>query len=143
METYLGKYSPYFYAILRIVAGLMFALHGTQKLFGFPGDKAPVELFSLMGVAGVIELVAGLLIAFGLFTSYAAFLASGQMAVAFFKAHAPQGLLPNTNGGELAVLYCFLFLYMASQGSGIWSLDGLRKKRRVVPADSATVNRSW
>jgi putative oxidoreductase len=124
MERYLGKYSPYFYAILRIVAGIMFAIHGSQKLFGVPGDKDPVELFSLMGLAGVVELVGGLLIALGLLTSYAAFIASGQMAVAFFTAHVPQGIIPNLNGGELAVLYCFLFLYIASVGSGVWSVDG-------------------
>jgi putative oxidoreductase len=129
MERYLGKYSPYLYAVLRIVSGLMFAIHGSQKLFGVPGGKDPVELFSLMGLAGVIELAGGLLIAFGLLTSYAAFIASGQMAVAYFKAHAPQGALPNLNGGELAVLYCFLFLYIASVGSGVWSLDGRGKRR--------------
>lgn len=129
MERFLGKYSPYLYAILRIVAGLMFAIHGSQKLFGVPGGKDPVELFSLMGLAGIIELVGGLLIALGLLTSYAAFIASGQMAVAYFKAHAPQGALPNMNGGELSVLYCFLFLYIASVGSGVWSLDGRGRSR--------------
>jgi putative oxidoreductase len=127
MKRFLGKYSSYFYAVLRIVSGIMFAIHGTQKLFGEPGGKDPVELFSLMGFAGVVELVAGLLIAIGLLTSYAAFIASGQMAVAFFKAHVPQGIIPNLNGGELAVLYCFLFLYIASVGSGIWSVDGGRR----------------
>jgi putative oxidoreductase len=129
MERFLGKYSPYLYALLRIVAGLMFALHGSQKLFGIPGARPPAPLASLAGVAGVIEVVAGLMIAIGLLAGYAAFIASGEMAVAFFKAHfslaAP---LPIVNQGELAVLYCFLFLYLASHGSGSWSVDRLRHR---------------
>jgi putative oxidoreductase len=123
MERFLGPYSPQLYAVLRIVSGLMFAMHGTQKLFAWPGDRTPVELASMMGVAGVVELVAGLMIAFGFLTGWAAFLASGQMAVAFFYAHVPQGWNPLVNEGEKAVLYCFLFLYMAARGSGIWSID--------------------
>ncbi len=134
METFLGKYAPYLYALVRIVAGLLFAFHGSQKLFGIPGGKAPVELFSQMGLAGVIELVGGLLIAIGLFTTIAAFLASGTMAFAYFIAHAPKGLLPVLNGGELAVLYCFLFLYIAARGSGVWSVDGLIRRHRLVTA---------
>ena len=126
MERFLGKYSPYLYAILRIVAGIMFAMHGSQKLFGFPGGKAPVELASMMGVAGVIELVGGILIALGFMASIAAFIASGEMAVAFFMAHVPQGWNPLLNQGELAVLYCFLFLYIASRGAGVWSIDASR-----------------
>ncbi|MFT2008576.1 DoxX family protein [Pontibacter sp. 13R65] len=126
MERFLGSFSPYFYALLRIVAGAMFAMHGSQKLFGIPGDKDPVELASLMGVAGIVELVGGILIAIGLFASIAAFICSGQMAVAFFMSHFPQGWNPLLNGGELSVLYCFLFLYIASVGAGIWSLDALR-----------------
>ena len=128
MERYLGKYSPELYALLRIVAGLMFAMHGTQKLLGWPGDGNTVEIASMMGVAGIIELVGGLMIAFGFLTSWAAFIASGEMAVAFFMAHFPQGWNPLENRGEAAVLYCFLFLYMASRGSGIWSIDGTRNK---------------
>lgn len=123
MEKYLGQYSPYIYAILRFVAGLMFAMHGTQKVFGFPGGGTPVELGSLLGIAGIIELVAGLLIAFGLFAGYAAFVASGEMAAAYFMRHSPKGFYPILNQGELAVLYCFLFLYIASRGAGVWSLD--------------------
>ncbi|MCP2045434.1 DoxX family protein [Pontibacter sp. HSC-36F09] len=123
MERFLGPYSPQLYAILRIVAGLMFAMHGTQKLFGWPGDGNTVEIASLMGLAGIIELVAGLMIAFGFLTGWAAFIASGEMAVAFFMAHAPQGWNPLLNKGETALLYCFLFLYMAAHGSGIWSID--------------------
>jgi putative oxidoreductase len=123
MPTLLGKYSLQTYALLRIVAGLMFAMHGSQKLLGFPG-QGPPELSPLILAAGVIELGGGLMIALGWLTSYAAFIASGQMAAAYFLAHASQGPLPILNRGELAVLYCFLFLYMAAQGSGIWSIDG-------------------
>jgi putative oxidoreductase len=131
MERILGKYSPQLYALLRIVAGLLFAMHGSQKLFGFPGDKPPVELASLMGFAGIVEFVGGLLIVLGLFASIAAFIASGQMAAAYFMAHAPKGSLPILNQGELAMLFCFLFLYIAARGSGIWSIDEMRKKGPV------------
>ena len=130
MERYLGRFSPQIYAILRIVAGLMWALHGTQKIFGWPGKGGGGgDLPPLMVAAGWIEIVAGLLVALGLFASFAAFIASGQMAVAYFKAHFPQGFWPTENQGEVAVLYCFLFLFIAATGAGIWSLDALRKKR--------------
>ncbi|RAU81908.1 DoxX family protein [Pontibacter arcticus] len=132
MGNFLGKYNSYFYALLRIVAGLLFALHGSQKLFGFPGGKDPVELASLMGVAGIIEFFGGLLIAVGLFTSIAAFIASGQMAVAYFMAHASENAWPLLNNGELSVLYCFLFLYIASRGSGIWSIDALLNRNTAA-----------
>ena len=131
MERFLGKYSPYIYAVLRIIAGLMFAMHGTQKLFGWPGGKAPVAVASMMGVAGIIELVCGLLIAVGFLTSYAAFIASGEMAVAFFMAHFPTHPLPILNGGEPAVLYCFIYLYIAAHGSGPWSVDSVSGKGRA------------
>ncbi|ALI99931.1 DoxX family protein [Rufibacter tibetensis] len=127
MDRILGRYAPHFYALLRIVAGLMFMMHGTQKLFGWPGEKDPMELASIAGVAGIIEFVAGFLITIGLFTSWAAFISSGTMAVAYFMAHASQGWSPVVNQGELAVLYCFIFLYIAAQGSGIWSVDGARR----------------
>ena len=126
MERFLGKYAPHFYAILRIVAGLLFAFHGSQKLFGFPGDGNGMPLASMMGFAGIVELVGGLLIAIGLFTSWAAFIASGQMAFAYFMAHAPKGTFPIENQGELAMLFCFLFLYIAARGAGIWSVDAAR-----------------
>lgn len=136
MDRFLGKFSPHLFALLRFVAGIMFAMHGTQKLFGFPGDKDPVEIASLMGVAGIVEFVGGLMIAVGFLTSIAAFVASGQMAVAFFMAHAPQGLNPLLNQGELSVLYCFLFLYIAAHGPGIWSIDNMLKTDSRTEAET-------
>ena len=121
MQSLLGRYSPYFYALLRIVAGLLFMQHGVQKLFGLLGGTRQ-PLMSQMGLAGIIETFGGLGIALGVFTSPLAFLASGQMAVAYFQAHLPRGFWPIQNGGELAVLFCFLFLYIASRGSVKWSL---------------------
>jgi putative oxidoreductase len=116
MERVLGRFSPYIYGALRIVAGILFALHGAQKLLGMFGGRQ-VPLMTQLGLAGGIELVCGLLIAAGLFTSVAAFLASGEMAGAYFIGHAPRGPIPLQNGGEVAVLYCFLFLYFASRGT--------------------------
>jgi putative oxidoreductase len=116
MERVLGRFSPYIYGALRIVAGILFALHGAQKLLGMFGGRQ-VPLMTQLGLAGGIELVCGLLIAAGLFTSVAAFLASGEMAGVYFIAHAPRGSIPLQNGGELAVLYCLLFLYVASRGT--------------------------
>ena len=128
----LNRFEPQFYALLRIVAGLMFAMHGSQKLLGWPPSEMKGGgggLPPMMMAAGVIELVGGILIAIGLFTWLAAFISSGEMAAAFFMAHAPHGLIPLVNKGELAVLYCFVFLYMAARGSGIWSVDSLRGAR--------------
>jgi putative oxidoreductase len=126
MDRFLGRHSEAIYAALRVIAGLMFAVHGAQKILGaFGGPKVP--LVSLMGLAGLIELVGGLLIALGLFTSWAAFIASGEMAVAYFMAHAPRGPLPPLNQGEPAVLYCFLYLYMAARGGGRYSLDAIMR----------------
>jgi putative oxidoreductase len=122
------RYAPQAYALLRIVFGSLFVFHGLQKMFGILGGRT-AELVSLRGVAGVIEVVCGMLIAAGLFTRPAAFLASGQMAVAYFIAHQPQGVWPIQNRGELAVLYCFAFLYISARGSGIWSGDALRASR--------------
>jgi putative oxidoreductase len=121
MQRFLGRYSEIAYALLRVVAGLMFAVHGAQKLFGFLGGRQQ-EVGSLFWVGGLIELVAGLLIAIGLFTSWAAFIASGEMAVAYFMVHAKDGFWPILNKGELAVLYCFVFLYMACRGGGRYSV---------------------
>jgi putative oxidoreductase len=108
---------------LRIVAGLLFAQHGAQKLFGVL-ERNQAELASLMGLAGIIEFFGGLLIAVGLFTRPVAFLACGQMAVAYFMAHAPQGFWPILNGGELAAFYCFTWLFFFTHGPGKYSVDG-------------------
>ena len=121
----LSRFEGPAYALLRIVSGLLFLFHGLQKVFGMYGGQA-VELASRPGLAGIIELVAGTLIMIGLFTSVAAFIASGEMAFAYFLGHAPRGLWPVQNGGELAALYCFIFLFIASRGSGMASADGLR-----------------
>ena len=126
---FLGKYADALYAVLRIVAGLLFLCHGGQKLFGwFGGDKVTEPL---MMAAGVIEFGGGLLIAIGFFTSIAAFLASGEMAAAYFMAHAPHSPIPIVNHGELAVVYCFLFLYMAARGSGPLSVDSARRRSKT------------
>lgn len=130
MDKVLAPFAPYAYALLRIIAGLLFVSHGGQKLFGwFGGQQVPID--SLFGIAGIIEIVLGALITFGLFTGIAAFLASGEMAVAYFIGHFPKGFWPLDNQGELAVLFCFIFLYMATRGSGIWSVDVARAERSI------------
>ena len=126
MSVWLSPMSNYAYAALRIVAGFLFACHGVQKLFGgLGGDQ--VELLSLRGAAGLIELVGGALIALGLFAPLAAFVSSGEMAFAYFMSHAPQGFWPIVNRGELAALYCFVFLFMATRDAGPLSLDRMRR----------------
>lgn len=113
------------YALMRIVTGLLFLFHGTQKLFSVPGvplDAPPAPPYVIY-IAGPIELIGGALIVIGLFSRYAAFLCSGLMAVAYWKVHGMQSLFPIVNNGELAALYCFVFLFIATQGSGIWSAD--------------------
>ena len=130
MERILGPHRDTIYSALRIVAGFLFFQHGLPKLFGGFGRPEPAELMSQMGLAGVIEVFGGAAIALGLFTSPIAFLASGEMAVAYFQAHLPRGFWPIVNGGELAALYCFVFLYFAAVGSGKWSVDALLFKRR-------------
>jgi len=129
MEKILAPYRDTIYALLRIVTGFLFFQHGLPKLLGGFGRPAPAELMSQMGLAGVIEVFGGAAIALGLFTSPIAFIASGETAVAYFQAHAPRGFWPVTNGGELAALYCFVFLYFAASGSGKWSVDALRGKK--------------
>ena len=125
MEKALAPFAPYTYALLRIVAGLLFVSHGGQKIFGWFGGQ-PVPLGSLFGLAGIIEIILGLLITIGLLTSYAAFISSGEMAAAYFIGHFPKSFWPLENGGEPAVLFCFIFLFMAIHGSGIWSVDTAR-----------------
>jgi putative oxidoreductase len=130
MQHWLGRYAEVLYAVLRVVVGLLFACHGAQKVLGAFGAQ-PMTSDPKMLAAGLIELVGGGLIAVGLLTSYAAFLASGLMAFAYFMAHAPQGFWPIVNKGELAVVYCFLFLYMAARGSGPYSLDAVFRRRQA------------
>jgi putative oxidoreductase len=123
--------STYMLSILRIVAALLFVEHGTQKLFGFPFDPAmhqPV-LTSMPGIGGILELVGGTLLVLGLFTRVVAFLLSGEMAVAYFMVHFPHSFFPIINKGELAALYCFVFLYLAVAGGGAWSVDALVSRR--------------
>ena len=123
MKPLLAPYSNYVHAVTRIVVGFLFWQHGAQKLFAAFGQEQSVVLFSRIGVAGVIEFVGGALIALGLFTPWVAFIASGEMAAAFFLAHFPRAFWPIQNAGEPAVLYCFVLLYFATRDSGIWSLD--------------------
>jgi putative oxidoreductase len=124
----LSAYAPQALAILRIVTALLFIAHGTQKLFGFPpGQMGGVPLLSLFGLAAVLETVGGLAILFGIFTRPVAFLLAGEMAVAYWMAHAPQDFFPVNNSGDAAVLFSFVFLYLLFAGPGAWSIDGRRK----------------
>ena len=133
-------WEPRVLSILRIIVGLLFLEHGTQKIFDFPPhpNARPFELFTLVpGLAGIMELVGGILIVLGLFTRPVAFLLSGEMAFAYFMSHAPRGFYPISmggNGGELAILYCFTFLYFVFVGAGVWSLDEMRSPSRRAAA---------
>ena len=132
----LERYTPYALAVLRIVTALIFMLHGTQKLFGFPeppGQGYP-PAFSLFWIGGVIEVVGGTLILLGLFTRPAAFLLSGEMAVAYWMFHAPRNPYPLLNDGDAAILYCFVFLLLVFSGPGAWSLDRLLRRRTPAGA---------
>jgi len=127
----LSAYAPAVLSLLRIVSGLLFMAHGTQKFLSFPAGPmagSGPALASLGAYAGIVELACGLLIAIGLFTRPAAFLASGTMAVAYWYAHAPQNFYPVNNGGDAAILYCFIFLYLVFAGPGPWSLDATRQR---------------
>lgn len=123
--------------LLRIVAGFLFWAHGAQKLFGILGGQQVGDFFSMMGLAGILEFVGGILLVTGLFTRVTAFVLSGQMAWAYFMVHAPQGFWPIQNNGELAALYSFLFLYIAARGGGSFSLDGMMKRRKMVAEGAA------
>jgi len=128
------RYREISYALLRIVAGLMFASHGAQKLFGMFGGQVLTDK-PLMLIGGILELVLGLAVAVGLFARVAGFIASGEMAVAYLMGHAPRAFWPVENKGEAAVLYCFYFLLVSACGAGIWSLDALRSREAVrLPA---------
>lgn len=125
LQPFYTTWAPRLLSVLRIVVALLFMCHGSQKLFAMPvaEPQDAVPLVSLMGLAGVLEFFGGLFILLGLFTRPVAFVLAGQMAVAYFIAHAPQGPWPILNKGELAVLYCFIFLYFAVAGGGVWSVD--------------------
>lgn len=125
-----SAWAPRLLSILRIMTGLLFLQHGTAKLLKIPVIPmfANLSLTSLPGIAGILELVGGVLIILGLFTRSVAFVLSGLMAVAYFMAHAPRGFYPILNAGELAILYCFVFLYLAAAGPGPWSIDAARRK---------------
>ncbi len=131
-----ASWTPALLSIFRIVAAFLYMAHGTQKLFGFPGAKASTALvlLSWFGIGGIIEAFGGALLLLGLFTRPVAFVAAGEMAIAYFKVHAPGGFWPLLNHGELAALYCFAFLYMAAAGGGPWSVDALLKR---APRDSS------
>jgi len=128
LVKFASSFQPYALSLLRIAAGFTFSLHGFQKLFGYFGGKSG-HLFTLFGLAGVLECFGGLLIMLGLFTRPVAFLLCGEMAVAYFKQHLPRGIWPISNGGEPAVLYCFVFLYLVTAGAGPWSLDRLTRRK--------------
>ena len=129
----LQKWSPYLLSVLRIVAALLFFEHGTQKLFGYPPGQPYTGFpnFSLLGIAGMMETVGGALLLVGLFTRPVSFILSGEMAVAYFRAHLPRSFFPINNLGEITVMLCFVFLYLSAAGAGPWSLDrAIRAKRK-------------
>jgi putative oxidoreductase len=124
----LAEWSPRLLGVLRIVTALLFMEHGAQKLLGFPPtEHGSPELFSLLGVAGILELAGGFFILIGLFTRPIAFVLAGEMAFAYWMAHAPKSIYPALNGGDAAILYCFIFLYLVAAGPGAFSVDESRK----------------
>jgi len=137
LDSFYATWTPRLLSVLRIIAGFLLMAHGAQKLFGFlaPPGMPAATMGSLMWVAGVLEFFGGLLILIGLFTRPVAFVLSGLMAVAYFMAHAPGGFWPLQNKGELAVLYCFVFLFFAVAGAGLWSVDWCIGRGRVANAD--------
>jgi len=131
MKRLLSTWSPRILSVMRIVTGFLFMQHGGQKLLGFPAPaRSEFDFFSMSGVAGSLELFGGMLIIIGLFTRSVSFVLSGLMAFAYFIAHAPQSFWPILNGGELAAMYCFVFLYLSIAGAGEWSIDQIRAGRR-------------
>ena len=131
--TWLSRWQPQLLALLRIVAALLFMEHGLAKLLHFPVPQpgVPDPLPTILVAAAVIEIVGGILVTLGLFTRVAAFLMSGEIAIGYFMAHAPKSFWPIVNQGEAAILYCFIFLYIAAAGPGAWSLDGVRRRSRT------------
>jgi putative oxidoreductase len=134
LDSFSASWTPRLLSVLRIITGFLLMAHGAQKLFGFlaPPGMASAPMFSLMWVAGVLEFFGGLLFLIGLFTRPVAFILSGLMAVAYFMVHAPGGFWPMQNKGELAVLYCFVFLFFAAAGGGEWAVDRLIRRGRSV-----------
>lgn len=124
MTDRLSAYTPQVLSVLRIVAALLFLAHGTQKLMGFPAAEFAPPMFSIFWFAGVIEIITGVLIGIGLFTRPAAFIASGTMAFAYWMAHAPANFFPTNNGGDAAILFCFVFLFLVFAGPGRWAVNG-------------------
>ena len=124
----LSRLTPYLLSVLRLVAAFVYVAHGTQKIFGVPGHPyhAPAFAATMMGAAGVIETIGGMLMLLGLFTRPVAFVLSGMMAVAYFMVHAPQSYVPAVNGGDAAILFCFIFFYLFIAGGGAWGLDAKR-----------------
>jgi putative oxidoreductase len=137
-QEHLRIWAPRMLSILRTVAALIFFEHGTQKLLGFPPTDKPPDVLSLSWISGVFELVGGALLAVGLFTRPVAFVLSGNMAFAYWLAHAPRSFFPVLNGGDAAILYCFVFLYLVFAGGGAWSIDALmRTKSAEISSDEA------
>jgi putative oxidoreductase len=130
--TWLSRWQPQLLAILRIVTALLFVEHATMKFFHFPAPLMPGPLPPLLLAAGVIEIVTSVLILLGLYTRIAAFIASGEMAVAYFMFHFPKGFWPTLNMGESAILFCFIFLYLAAAGAGPWSIDAARTRSAPI-----------
>jgi putative oxidoreductase len=130
--TFLSRWEPQLLAVLRIVTALLFLEHGMMKLFHFPAPQIPGPLPPLLMAAAVIELVTGVLMLFGLFTRLAAFVASGEMAIAYFIGHFPKSFWPGINQGDAAILFCFVFLYIAAAGAGAWSIDSARMRRAPI-----------
>lgn len=129
MEEFCAKWQSHFLSVLRIMTGLLFLEHGTSKFLGFPHVEKVPDALSMSGVSGMFELVGGALIVLGLFTRPVAFLLSGNMAVAYFYAHAPRAFFPLLNGGDAAILYSFVFLYLFLAGPGPWSVDAMMKRK--------------
>jgi putative oxidoreductase len=133
IERMVAKWSPQMLSILRIMAALLFLQHGLSKYFGFPAaPPANFTVFSLIGLAGAIEIVGSLLLLVGLYARPAAFIMSGEMAVAYFMIRPPRGFFPYVNGGNLEVIYCFVFLYLFFAGPGPWSLDATRRRVAIA-----------